>query len=50
LQFQHRCAAGHLDTAVLEHQSAATASRPAGTKISSPRGWYDAGDDYKYVV
>jgi endoglucanase len=43
-------AAGHPDTAVLVHPSAATPSRPAGTKISSPRGWYDAGDYNKYVV
>jgi endoglucanase len=43
-------AEGHPDTAVLVHPSAASASRPAGTKISSPRGWYDAGDYNKYVV
>jgi endoglucanase len=43
-------AAGHPDTAVLVHPSAASASRPAGTIISSPRGWYDAGDYNKYVV
>jgi endoglucanase len=43
-------AEGHPDTAVLVHPSAATASRPAGTKISSPFGWYDAGDYNKYVV
>lgn len=45
----HR-AEGHPDTAVLVHSSAATDKRPAGTKISSPRGWYDAGDYNKYVV
>ncbi|HEX7942388.1 MAG TPA: glycoside hydrolase family 9 protein, partial [Gemmatimonadaceae bacterium] len=43
-------AEGHPDTAVLVHPSAVSASRPAGTKISSPRGWYDAGDYNKYVV
>ena len=43
-------AAGHPDTVVLVHPSAATAARPAGTRISSPLGWYDAGDYNKYVV
>jgi endoglucanase len=42
--------AGHPDTEVLIHPSAASAARPAGTKISSPGGWYDAGDYNKYVV
>ena len=42
--------AGHPDTAVLVHPSAATAKRPAGTIISTPGGWYDAGDYNKYVV
>ncbi len=42
--------AGHPDTAVLIHQSAATDNRAAGTKISTPGGWYDAGDYNKYVV
>lgn len=42
--------AGHPDTQVLVHPSAATASRPAGTVISSPGGWYDAGDYNKYIV
>lgn len=41
---------GHLDTHVLVHPSAATDHRPAGTAISSPYGWYDAGDYNKYVV
>jgi endoglucanase len=45
----HR-AEGHRDTAVLIHPSAATGKRPAGTIISSPRGWYDAGDYNKYIV
>ena len=42
--------AGHADTRVLVHPSAASAQRPAGTVISSPYGWYDAGDYNKYVV
>lgn len=42
--------AGHPDDKVLIHPSAATASRPAGTIINAPRGWYDAGDYNKYVV
>ncbi|MCR4835594.1 MAG: glycoside hydrolase family 9 protein [Bacteroidaceae bacterium] len=41
---------GHPDTQVLVHPSAATEKRPAGTVISSPYGWYDAGDYNKYVV
>ena len=43
-------AEGHPDTAVIVHPSAASESRPAGTRISSPRGWYDAGDYNKYIV
>ncbi|HEV3411910.1 MAG TPA: glycoside hydrolase family 97 catalytic domain-containing protein, partial [Puia sp.] len=43
-------AAGHPDTQVLVHPSAATAQRPAGTVISTPGGWYDAGDYNKYIV
>jgi endoglucanase len=42
--------AGHPDTAVLVHASAASVQRPAGTKIATPGGWYDAGDYNKYVV
>ena len=42
--------AGHPDTEVLIHPSAASVARPAGTKISSPGGWYDAGDYNKYIV
>jgi len=41
---------GHSDDAVLVHPSAASASRPAGSKICSPGGWYDAGDYNKYMV
>ena len=43
-------AEGHPDTNVLIHPSAADDKRPAGTSISSPRGWYDAGDYNKYIV
>ena len=42
--------AGHPDTLVLVHASAATAERPENTIISSSGGWYDAGDYNKYVV
>jgi endoglucanase len=42
--------AGHPDDRVVIHPSAATPSRPAGTVVSSPGGWYDAGDYNKYVV
>jgi endoglucanase len=45
----HR-AAGHPDTRVLIHSSAASDLRPEGTVISSPGGWYDAGDYNKYIV
>ncbi len=42
--------AGHPDTSVLIHPSAASPKRPAGTVIRSPGGWYDAGDYNKYIV
>ncbi|MFZ2988470.1 glycoside hydrolase family 9 protein [Ideonella sp.] len=42
--------AGHPDTVVKVHASAASPSRPEGTLISSPKGWYDAGDYNKYIV
>lgn len=42
--------AGHPDTAVLIHASAASVQRPEGTVIASPGGWYDAGDYNKYIV
>lgn len=42
--------AGHPDDKVFIHPSAADSKRPAGTMISSPRGWYDAGDYNKYIV
>ena len=43
-------AAGHPDTQVLVHGSAASADRAAGTSLSAAYGWYDAGDYNKYVV
>jgi endoglucanase len=42
--------AGHPDNKVLVHGSAATKLRPEGTVLSSPGGWYDAGDYNKYAV
>ncbi len=41
---------GHPDTQVRVHASAASPARPEGTLISSPKGWYDAGDYNKYIV
>lgn len=43
-------AAGHYDTSVFIHSSAATALLPTGTIVSSSKGWYDAGDYNKYIV
>jgi len=43
-------AAGHPDTEVEIHPSAASPGRPAGSVVSAPKGWYDAGDYNKYVV
>lgn len=42
--------AGHPDTEVIIDDRAATISRPAGSSIAAPKGWYDAGDFNKYVV
>lgn len=42
--------AGHPDTLVLVHKSAASAHRPEGYRLSLPGGWYDAGDYNKYIV
>lgn len=42
--------AGHPDDSVIVHESAVSPGRPAGTIISSPKGWYDAGDYNKYIV
>jgi endoglucanase len=42
--------AGHPDTVIYVHRSAASPERPEGTTISSPKGWYDAGDYNKYIV
>lgn len=41
---------GHPDNEVVVHPSAANDARPAGTIISTPKGWYDAGDYNKYIV
>jgi len=41
---------GHFDKEVIIHPAAASSTRPAGTVISCPRGWYDAGDYNKYIV
>jgi endoglucanase len=43
-------AMGHPDTEVVVHASAASDVRPEGTVLSSPKGWYDAGDYNKYIV
>lgn len=45
----HR-AMGHPDNKVLVHASAVSEWRPEGSIVSSPRGWYDAGDYNKYIV
>src|SRR5690606_7618167 len=37
-------------TGVEIHPSAASPGRPAGSVISAPGGWYDAGDYNKYIV
>jgi endoglucanase len=44
--------AGHVreDAQVLVHPSAVSEGRPASTVLSSPGGWYDAGDYNKYIV
>ncbi len=42
--------AGHPDTKVYIHKSAVSEGRPEGFVISSPGGWYDAGDYNKYIV
>lgn len=41
---------GNPDTDVKIHPSAEGPGRPAGTSISSPGGWLDAGDYNKYIV
>jgi endoglucanase len=43
-------AAGHPDDSVIIHPSAASDNREAGSVISTPGGWYDAGDYNKYIV
>ncbi|MRT93973.1 glycoside hydrolase family 9 protein [Ancylomarina sp. 16SWW S1-10-2] len=41
---------GHPDTIVYFHSSAADKNHPENSMISSPKGWYDAGDYNKYIV
>ncbi len=41
---------GHPDDKVYIHSNASGPNRPAGSTISSPKGWYDAGDYGKYMV
>jgi endoglucanase len=41
---------GHPDTQVLIHKSAVSEGRPENFFISSPGGWYDAGNYNKYIV
>ncbi|MGL4852413.1 MAG: glycoside hydrolase family 9 protein [Phocaeicola sp.] len=41
---------GHPDTNVLIHANAHSEGQPAGSVLSSPMGWYDAGDYNKYIV
>jgi endoglucanase len=41
---------GHPDDVVLIHPAAVSANRAAGSVISTPGGWYDAGDYNKYIV
>jgi endoglucanase len=42
--------AGHPDNRVLVHPNAVGPKRTANEVISSPKGWYDAGDYNKYIV
>lgn len=41
---------GHPDTIVFIHPSATSTLRKEGMAISTPGGWYDAGDYNKYIV
>ncbi|MEB2785662.1 glycoside hydrolase family 9 protein [Algoriphagus persicinus] len=41
---------GHPDNEVMIHPSAVSDTRKSGDVVSSPFGWYDAGDYNKYVV
>ncbi|MBN2069153.1 MAG: glycoside hydrolase family 9 protein [Opitutales bacterium] len=42
--------AGYPDTEVYIHKSAASETKPEGFVMSSPKGWFDAGDYNKYIV
>ncbi|WP_461631403.1 glycoside hydrolase family 9 protein [Labilibaculum euxinus] len=41
---------GHPDTIVYYHSSAADKNHSENSIVSSPKGWYDAGDYNKYIV
>jgi len=41
---------GHPDTIIYYHSSAADKNHPENSIVSSPKGWYDAGDYNKYIV
>lgn len=41
---------GHPDDQVMIHPSAVSGDRKESTLLSSPKGWYDAGDYNKYIV
>lgn len=43
-------AMGHPDDVVYVHRSAASEGRHVESEVSSPKGWYDAGDYGKYIV
>ena len=47
---KHARPAGHPDSLVYVHPSAASKARPSDTTLSSEKGWYDAGDYNKYIV
>jgi endoglucanase len=48
--YDYARAAGNPDTSVFVHPDVASTVLPAGSRLSSPGGWYDAGDYDKYTV